>query len=134
MVPGAEAHRGIDHDEELITRTAGRQVPGRRDGDPADGDGGQAGLAAPRPVFIRNNERVDGAEPVGGEAGQRDGRGVANVRPAEEDAPPVGGVELLHGEWLVVVKRGVEQILERFGRRVDPKAQVEGRILSQRCL
>ena len=45
---------------------------------------------------------------------QRDGRGVAIVRRAEEDAPAVGGVVLLDGERLEVVERGVEQILERF--------------------
>ena len=71
---------------------------------------------------------------AGVHAAVRAGVGIAHGRRTEEHEPPVGGLVLLDGNRLEIVEQGVEQRLEPGGRRAWREAQVQRRVVSQRCL
>ncbi len=73
-------------------------------------------------------------ESVGVERGDHAGGGIAHGRRTEEHEPPVGGLVLLDGNRFEIVEQCVEQRLEPGGRRAWREAQVQRRVVSQRCL
>ena len=127
----AEAHRRIDHQDDPFTRDG--DIPGRRDGDAADADRSQVGLAPSRPVLVRHVDPPQRQAFIGDVRREGAGGRVAAIVRSKEHEPAVAGIVFLDGKRLELVERGMEQLVER---RIGDlrEVQIERRVASQRCL